>query len=65
MIRLRLQRSLAINGQWHNAGDVIEADGGLADSLLRTGTAVPVDPVNGRAWWETPRRPWVSSWPSR
>ena len=65
MIRLRLQNSLALEGEFHKAGDVLEVtDARLAESLLRSGVAVPVDPVTGSAWWrEKAHTPsWVSSW---
>ena len=66
MIRLRVQHAVALNGKLHDVGDVIEIeDKELADSMLRSGTAVPADPpaAGAPAWCKkAPRENWVTSW---
>jgi len=65
MIRLRVQHAVALNGKLHDVGDVVEIeDKALADSLLRSGTAVPANPpaAGTAAWWKVPRENWVTSW---
>ena len=62
MIRLRLRNSLVINDEVHRAFAILEiSEPKLADFLLFTGAADPVDPVVGEAQ-EPPRTFWIQSW---
>lgn len=64
MIVLKLRRPLKIDGAMLQAGDTIEADGELADALLRSGDAVPVELRDRQTLAERLERirPWITRW---
>ena len=67
MIRLMMLRKMAVNARLCEIGDLIEADGELADRLLHKGITVCADPEEANLWRSLQPRtmPWVSEWRSK
>jgi hypothetical protein len=64
MIKLRLLQPLMVNGVQHEAGAEIEADGALADELLRRCNCIPADESSMAAWrnLQPAARNWTRDW---